>query len=131
MANTNYNIVDIEGSILDKLATLNLTSNLYAGVRPSVLSSNVNEIVVARATTDINDKNALGYMIVAIEVYIRDRGGVRDGARFSSFYNTICEHLPHITSKYSFSYSTSTPIYPDGNGFSFQLIKLYTTIINN
>ena len=128
MVNTNYNIVALEKVVLDKINMLGLTANLYAGVRPAVLDTKVNELIVVRVTTDIKDMSALGYAIVAVEPYIKDKGGVRDGSRLSSFYNAICTVLPYITDKYIFTYSSSTPIISDGNGFSFQSIKLYTTI---
>ena len=125
----NYNVIEIEDTLIKKLATLNLTSNLYCGTRPSVTpTTGRTEYVVVRVSTEIDDRSAYGAIITVIEVYTKDKSNLPDRSRLSSFRNTIATVLPYSTQKYTYSYSTETPTVSDGNGYTFQIIKLFTLI---
>lgn len=127
--NENYNIVTIENAVLDKLSTLNLTQNLYAGFRPEVTATtNKSEFLVVRCSTDVSDLFAHGKIMIAVDMYAKNKSNLPDRAKLSSWRNTIATVLPFSTDKYSFSYLTETPMSSDGNGYTFQIIKL-TTII--
>jgi len=125
----NYNIVDIENALTAKIKTLNITANLYPSARPSVVpSTGMTEFLVIRASTDIDDRNAYGTIMTVVEIYVKDAGNLPSRARISSIRNTIATVLPYISTKYDYNYFTDTPMRPDGNGYTFQIIKLFTLI---
>ena len=125
----NYNIVDIENVLTAKIKTLNITANLYPSTRPSVVSSTgMAEFLVIRASTDVDDRTAYGTIMTVVEIYVKDAGNLPSRARISSIRNTITTVLPHISTKYNYDYLTETPMRADGNGYTFQIIKLFTLI---
>ena len=125
----NYNIVDIEDALIAKLKTLGLTSNLYPSGRPAVVvNTGMTEFLVIRASTDIDDRNAYGAIMTVVEIYVKDAGNLPSRARISSIRNTIATVLPYISTKYNYDYFTETPMRSDGNGYTFQIIKLFTLI---
>ena len=125
----NYNIVDIENALTAKLKTLNITANLYPSVRPSVVpSTGMAEFLVIRASTDIDDRNAYGTIMTVVEIYVKDAGNLPSRTRISSIRNTIATVLPYSSDKFSYSYFTETPLSQDGNGYTFQMIKLITIL---
>lgn len=127
--NENYNIVSIENVVLNKISSLNLTQNLYAGFRPTITASTgKTEMIVVRCSTDINNLDAYGGVMIAIEIYAKDKSNLPDRAKLSSYRNSIATVLPFSDSFFSYSYFSETPMSPDGNGYTFQIIKL-TTII--
>jgi len=129
MSIENYNVVDIEDTIKDKIKTLNITSNIYCGYRPRVVSATgMNEFLVFRVSTDIDDRSAYGAIMTVIEIYVKDVANLPSRARLSSIRNTIATVLPYVSTKYNYSYYTETPTVSDGNGYTFQIIKLFTLI---
>ena len=125
----NYNIVDIENALTAKLKTLNITANLYPSTRPSVVpSTGMTEFLVIRASTDIDDRNAYGTIMTVVEIYVKDAGNLPSRARISSIRNTIAAVLPYSSDKFSYSYFTETKLSQDGNGYTFQMIKLITIL---
>ena len=125
----NYNIVDIEDALIAKLKTLGLTSNLYPSGRPAVVvNTGMTEFLVIRASTDIDDRNAYGTIMTVVEIYVKDAGNLPSRARISSIRNTIATVLPYVSTKYNYDYFTETPMRSDGNGYTFQIIKLFTLI---
>lgn len=127
--NENYNIVSIENALIAKIKTLNLTANIYPTNRPAVTATTGKEdFLVVRCSTDVNDLSAHGKIMTVIEVYAKDKANLPDRAKLSSWRNTITTVLPYVYGAFSFSYFTETPLQSDGNGYTFQIIKL-TTII--
>ena len=129
MSVDNYNIVDIENALIKKIVTLNLTQNLYPSIRPPVTpTTGKPEYIIVRASTDVSDLGAHGRIMMAIEIYAKDKGNLPARARISSFRNTIAAVLPYSSEKYSYSYFTETPLQSDSNGYTFQIIKLITIL---
>lgn len=125
----NYNIVDIEDALIAKLKTLGLTSNLYPSGRPAVVvNTGMTEFLVVRTSTDVSDLGAHGRLITVIEIYTKNAGNLPNRSRISSIRNTITAALPYSSDKFSYSYFTETPLSQDGNGYTFQMIKLITIL---
>ena len=125
----NYNIVDIEDTLIAKIKTLGLTSNLYPSSRPvAVANTGMPEIIVVRASTDVSDLGAHGRIMTVVEIYAKNSGNIINRSRVSSIRNTITSVLPYSSDKFSYSYFTETPLAQDGNGYTFQMIKLITIL---
>jgi len=125
----NYNIVDIEDTLIAKIKTLSLTSNLYPSGRPAVVvNTGMTEFLVVRTSTDVSDLGAHGRLITVIEIYTKNAGNLPNRSRISSIRNTITAVLPYSSDKFSYSYFTETPLAQDGNGYTFQMIKLITIL---
>ena len=125
----NYNIVDIENTLIAKIKTLGLTSNIYPSGRPAVVvNTGMTEFLVVRTSTDVSDLGAHGRIMTVIEVYIKNAGNLPNRSRISSIRNTITTVLPYSSDKFSYSYFTETPLAQDGNGYTFQMIKLITIL---
>ena len=125
----NYNIVDIEDTLIAKIKTLGITSNLYPSGRPAVVvNTGMAEFLVVRTSTDVSDLGAHGRLITVIEIYTKNAGNLPNRSRISSIRNTITTVLPFSSDKFSYSYFTETPLAQDGNGYTFQMIKLITIL---
>lgn len=125
----NYNIVDIEDTLIAKIKTLGLTSNLYPSGRPAVVvNTGMTEFLVVRTSTDVSDLGAHGRLITVVEIYTKNAGNLPNRSRISSIRNTIATVLPYSSDKFSYSYFTETPLSQDGNGYTFQMIKLITIL---
>ena len=125
----NYNIVDIEDTLIAKIKTLGITSNLYPSGRPAVVvNTGMSEFLVVRTSTDVSDLGAHGRLITVIEIYTKNAGNLPNRSRISSIRNTITAALPYSSDKFSYSYFTETPLSQDGNGYTFQMIKLITIL---
>ena len=124
----NYNPISIETDILTKIKTLNVTANLYGGNRPAVSATTMSDFIVARVSTDMSDSTAYGTCITALELYAKDVNSVRNTAKLTTMRNVIAAQLPYISAKYNFTYFTETPTVSDGNGYTFQILKLFTLI---
>ena len=125
----NYNIVDIEDTLIAKIKTLGLTSNLYPSGRPAVVvNTGMTEFLVVRTSTDVSDLGAHGRLITVVEIYTKNAGSLPNRSRISSIRNTIATVLPYSSDKFSYSYFTETPLSQDGNGYTFQMIKLITIL---
>lgn len=129
MSVENYNIIDVEDTLIAKINTLGLTSNLYPSYRPPVVTNTgMTEFIVVRTSTDVSDLGAHGRMMTVVEIYTKNAGNFPNRSRISSIRNTIAAVLPYSSEKYSYSYFTETPLQPDGNGYTFQMIKLITIL---
>ena len=125
----NYNIVDIEDTLIAKIKTLGITSNLYPSGRPAVVATTgMSEFLVVRTSTDVSDLGAHGRLITVIEIYTKNAGNLPNRSRISSIRNIITTVLPYSSDKFSYSYFTETPLAQDGNGYTFQMIKLITIL---
>jgi len=129
MSVENYNVVDIEDTLIAKIKTLGLTSNLYQSSRPAaVAKTGMQEIIVVRVSTEVSDLGAHGRVITVVEIYAKNSGNILNRNRVSSIRNTIATALPYSSDKFSYSYFTETPLAQDGNGYTFQMIKLITIL---
>jgi len=129
MSVENYNIVDIEDALIAKIKTLGLTSNLYPSSRPAVVvNTGMAEFIVVRTSTDVSDLGAHGRIMTVVEIYTKNAGNLPNRSRISSIRNTIATVLPYSSDKFSYSYFTETPLAQDGNGYTFQMIKLITIL---
>jgi len=127
--NINYNIVSIEDDLGQFIKTLNVSQYVYPSYRPPVtLITGKADFIVVRTSTEVDDKGAYGSIMSVIEIYAKDKGNLPDRTRLSAMRNAIAAVLPYSTSKYSYSYFTETPMSSDGNGYTFQIIKLITII---
>ena len=128
--NPNLNIITLQRELFAKIASLNLSSNLFLK-RPRMLGAKIDDFIVTRVSTNIMDKTAFGDAIVSLDIFVKDSvdGVTIDSDKFAAINSTLLASLPFDTDHYHFSYLNATPTVDDGSGFTYQIINLRTLIL--
>lgn len=126
--NLNHDITSIESALFLALKSTLPNTNVFASRRSS--TSNSDLVVVGRCVTEVVDKNAFGQTICRVEVYVKEKGGLKDAARMTDIKKKIMAALPFKTQSYTFTYMSNIPIGFDQNTrYDLEVVNL-TVIIN-
>ena len=105
MNNKNYDIAKIEKALYDALRLSGVLHNsqIFMGTRPKVdIPSDKDAFIVVSVPSDVIDMNAFGRFIARIDIYARDKNGLKNVTRLSELHDKVFDLLPIITNKYSF-----------------------------
>ena len=132
MNNKNYDIAKIEKELYDALRLSGVLHNsqIFMGTRPKVdIPSDKDAFIVVSVPSDVVDMNAFGRFISRIEIYARDKNGLKNVTRLSELHDKVFDLLPIITNKYSFDLMGELGD-SDSLGYHVTLINLYAIAKN-
>lgn len=127
MNNKNYDIAKIEKALYDALRLSGVLHNsqIFMGTRPKVdIPSDKDAFIVVSVPSDVIDMNAFGRFIARIDIYARDKNGLKNVTRLSELHDKVFDLLPIITNKYSFDLMGELGD-SDSLGYHVTLINLY------
>jgi len=127
MNNKNYDIAKIEKALYDALRLSGILHNsqIFMGTRPKVdIPSDKDAFIVVSVPSDVIDMNAFGRFIARIDIYARDKNGLKNVTRLSELHDKVFDLLPIITNKYSFDLMGELGD-SDSLGYHVTLINLY------
>ena len=127
MNNKNYDIAKIEKELYDALRLSGVLHNsqIFMGTRPKVdIPSDKDAFIVVSVPSDVIDMNAFGRFIARIDIYARDKNGLKNATRLSELHDKVFDLLPIITNKYSFDLMGELGD-SDSLGYHVTLINLY------
>lgn len=132
MNNKNYDIAKIEKELYDALRLSGVLHNsqIFMGTRPKVdIPSDKDAFIVVSVPSDVLDMNAFGRFIARIDIYARDKNGLKNVMRLSELHDKVFDLLPIITYKYSFDLMGELGD-SDSLGYHVTLINLYAIAKN-
>lgn len=132
MNNKNYDIAKIEKELYDALRLSGVLHNsqIFMGTRPKVdIPSDKDAFIVVSVPSDVIDMNAFGRFIARIDIYARDKNGLKNVTRLSELHDKVFDLLPIITNKYSFDLMGELGD-SDSLGYHVTLINLYAIAKN-
>lgn len=132
MNNKNYDIAKIEKELYDaiRLSGVLHNSQIFMGTRPKVdIPSDKDAFIVVSVPSDVIDMNAFGRFIARIDIYARDKNGLKNVTRLSELHDKVFDLLPIITNKYSFDLMGELGD-SDSLGYHVTLINLYAIAKN-
>lgn len=132
MNNKNYDIAKIEKELYDALRLSGVLHNsqIFMGTRPKVdIPSDKDAFIVVCVPSDVIDMNAFGRFIARIDIYARDKNGLKNVTRLSELHDKVFDLLPIITNKYSFDLMGELGD-SDSLGYHVTLINLYAIAKN-
>ena len=132
MNNKNYDIAKIEKALYDALRLSGILHNsqIFMGTRPKVdIPSDKDAFIVVSVPSDVIDMNAFGRFIARIDIYARDKNGLKNVTRLSELHDKVFDLLPIITNKYSFDLMGELGD-SDSLGYHVTLINLYAIAKN-
>ncbi len=132
MNNKNYDIAKIEKELYDALRLSGVLHNsqIFMGTRPKVdIPSDKDAFIVVSVPSDVMDMNAFGRFIARIDIYARDKNGLKNVTRLSELHDKVFDLLPIITNKYSFDLMGELGD-SDSLGYHVTLINLYAIAKN-
>ena len=132
MNNKNYDIAKIEKALYDALRFSGVLHNsqIFMGTRPKVdIPSDKDAFIVVSVPSDVIDMNAFGRFIARIDIYARDKNGLKNVTRLSELHDKVFDLLPIITNKYSFDLMGELGD-SDSLGYHVTLINLYAIAKN-
>ena len=132
MNNKNYDIAKIEKALYDALRLSGVLHNsqIFMGTRPKVdIPSDKDAFIVVSVPSDVIDMNAFGRFIARIDIYARDKNGLKNVTRLSELHDKVFDLLPIITNKYSFDLMGELGD-SDSLGYHVTLINLYAIAKN-
>ncbi len=127
MNNKNYDIAKIEKALYDALRLSGVLHNsqIFMGTRPKVdIPSDKDAFIVVSVPSDVIDMNAFGNFIARVDIYARDKNGLKNGSRLSELHDKIFDLLPIITPQYGFDLMSELGD-SDSLGYHVTLINLY------
>ena len=124
----NYDQSEIEKTLRDMVKQAAVSENIFCGVRPKNTDKKMEDFVVVKVTGGITDMAAYGNTTCSIDLYVRDVGGIKNGAKLSAMFRKIDELIPRQQGKLLLNNMRVIADVPDGYGFTVRMINIGTII---
>lgn len=132
MINPNYNLIDLKASLYDAFSKTEVSKTVCVGARPPA-TQGIDDFVVIRVISPVEDNGGVGNTICRVELYARDIFSSENPQRLKEMSVACNDALAYLSENYpayTFESSEQSDRGTDGLDFHSISINLFTTIKN-